>query len=374
MREQKKLKVFLLASPHPQFDEILDFPPEGIEYEKTRTKLKYHGLLSEMKIKLHNTLNNIIPIPRMIKIKTDANLIHSSRGIIIVCSDKPWIVDVECGNVFTSFNWKAMRNPLAQRIIRKALLSKNCKKILPQSEAAKRNLLLALNCKGFEDKIEILYLALRSCKKKKVNRKDGKVILSFIGKAFYAKGANDLLEAYAILAQKYKNLELRFKGDIPKEFSKTRLPGLKFIKGNFSRDKLFEKMYLNADIFVLPTHIDNYGLVYLEAMSAGLPLVGTTSFTVPEIIKDGKNGFLIKTDLSWENYFPYDKEKEFNRELKKIHPEIVSQLVEKLSILIENKALRERMGKYNRHLIEKGKFSIKERNKKLRRIYDGALK
>jgi len=32
------------------------------------------------------------------------------------------------------------------------------------------------------------------------------------------------------------------------------------------------------------------------------------------------------------------------------------------------------MGKYNRQLIEKGKFSIKERNKKLRRIYEEALR
>ena len=53
-------------------------------------------------------------------------------------------------------------------------------------------------------------------------------------------------------------------------------------------------MYLSADIFVLPTMKDHYGVVFLEAMSAGLPLVGTRSFTVPELIEDGKNGFLVE--------------------------------------------------------------------------------
>ena len=52
-------------------------------------------------------------------------------------------------------------------------------------------------------------------------------------------------------------------------------------------------MYLESDIFVFPTQKDHYGVVLLEAMSAGLPLVGTRSFTVPELIKDGYNGFLI---------------------------------------------------------------------------------
>ena len=43
-------------------------------------------------------------------------------------------------------------------------------------------------------------------------------------------------------------------------------------------------------------------------------------------------------------------------------------------ILIENKKLREKMGKNSFKLVDTGKFSIKKRNKKLRRIYDEALK
>jgi len=379
--EKKTIKVHILASPHPQFDEILDFPPEGVKYEIDRVKTSYHGWFTEKKIALHGKLMSIFPIPRMTHTKTKADLVHSTRGILQIKQKKPWIIDLESGGIFVSFRFSALRNPLTKKIIGNALKSRKCKKILPQSEAAKKNLMKVVDCSKFRDKIEVLYLAMRPCNKKKINRKDKRIILSFIGKEFYGKGGHDLLKAYEILTKKYKNLELKFKGDIPKKYLPLakKLKGLKIINEYFSRDKLFDEMYLSSDIFVLPTHSDNYGVVFLEAMSAGLPLVGTTSFTVPELIEDGKNGFLIKTPYSWENYL--DKKNKLNtkkivKDWEKSHPEIVKQLVEKLSILIENKRLREKMGENGRKMIEdeNGKFSISKRNRQLRKIYEEALR
>ena len=91
-------------------------------------------------------------------------------------------------------------------------------------------------------------------------------------------------------------------------------------------------------------------------------------------MEEGKNGFLVKTDLTHENY--YGKGREYIRDRGKVDRSIVNQLVEKLSLLIENKKLREKMGKAGRKMIEdkKGKFSIERRNKQLREIYEGALK
>jgi len=60
---------------------------------------------------------------------------------------------------------------------------------------------------------------------------------------------------------------------------------------------------------------------------------------------------------------------------EKPHPEIIKQIVEKLSILIENKRLREKMGENGRKMIEdeNGKFSISKRNRQLRKIYEYTL-
>ncbi len=376
--KMKKIKVHLLASAHPQFDEILDFPPKDVQYTVSRVKIRYHGKFTENRITWHKKILNILPLPRMTHTKTDADIVHSTRGIIQIKQKKPWIIDLECGPIFTSFNWKAMKNPIVRGIIMNALTAKNCKKILPQSEAAKRTFIQAIgkeNYNKIKNKVEILYLALRPCKKKKIKRKDKKVILSFVGRAFYGKGGPHLLKAYENLTKKYNNLELKYKGKIPErwmDFAK-KLKGFKYVEGYLSRDELFEKMYLSSDIYVMPTNKDNYGVVFLEAMSAGLPIVSTTSMTVPEIIKDGKNGFLVKTNLSHENY--YDRKKEYERRRGKVDWNIVNQLVEKLSILIEDKKLREKMGKAGRKMIEdkNGKFSIEKRNKQLRKIYEECL-
>ena len=374
----KKIKVHLLASPHPQFNEIIDFPPKDVQYTVSRVKTRYHGWFTEKRITWHKNILNILPLPRMTHTKTDADIVHSTRGIIQIKQKKPWIIDLECGPIFTSFNWKAMKNPVVRKIIMNALISENCKRILPQSEAAKKTFIWAIGKKNYnkiKDKVEVLYLTLRPCKKKKINRKDGKVVLSFIGKSFYGKGGPHLLKAYEILTKKYKNLELKYKGDIPEEWMNfvKKLQGFELIKGYFSRDKLFEKMYLSSDIYVMPTNKDNYGVVFLEAMSAGLPIVSTTSMTVPEIVQEGKNGFLVKTNFSHENY--YGRKEEYERIRKKVDWNIVNQLVEKLSILIEDKKLREKMGKRGRKMIEdkNGKFSTEKRNKQLRKIYEECL-
>jgi len=375
----KKIKVHLLASAHPQFDEILDFPPKDVQYTVNRVKTRYHGWFTEKRITWHKKILNILPLPRMTHTKTDADIVHSTRGIIQVKQKRPWIIDLECGPIFTSFNWKAMQNPLIRKTIMAALTSKNCKKILPQSNAAKRTFIQAIGEKNYEkikNKVEVLYLSLRPCKKRRNNRKHGKVILSFVGRSFYGKGGPHLLKAYEILTKKYKNLEINYKGDIPQEWMKfaKKLTGFKHVKGYLSREELFEKMYLSSDIYVMPTNKDNYGVVFLEAMSAGLPIVSTTSMTVPEIVKDGKNGFLVKTDLSHENY--YTRIKDYEKRRIKIDWNIVNQLVEKLSILIDDKKLREKMGKAGRKMIEdkNGKFSIEKRNNELRKIYEDCLK
>jgi glycosyltransferase involved in cell wall biosynthesis len=157
------------------------------------------------------------------------------------------------------------------------------------------------------------------------------------------------------------------------DFAKS-LPGFEHMTDkHLSRDELFDKMYLTSDIYVMPTNKDNYGVVFLEAMSAGLPIVATTSFTVPELVEDGVTGFLIKTNLTHENY--YDRVDQYNKDIRKVNMNIVKQLVEKLSILIENKELREKMGKTARAKIEdeNNKLNINCRNKRLREIYEEAL-
>jgi glycosyltransferase involved in cell wall biosynthesis len=60
------------------------------------------------------------------------------------------------------------------------------------------------------------------------------------------------------------------------------------------------QLYANADVFVLPALVEALGVVLLEAMAAGLPVVSTRVGGVPEIVEDGENGVLVEPDASQE--------------------------------------------------------------------------
>ena len=51
--------------------------------------------------------------------------------------------------------------------------------------------------------------------------------------------------------------------------------------------------YRKASVFVMPSLMEGFGLVFLEAMSQGLPVIGGNVGGTLELIKDGKNGFLV---------------------------------------------------------------------------------
>ena len=66
-----------------------------------------------------------------------------------------------------------------------------------------------------------------------------------------------------------------------------RLPGL---IDTSTRNKLLAA----ADVFLLPSHGENFPMVVLEAMAAGLPIVATRVGAVPEMIAHGETGLLIE--------------------------------------------------------------------------------
>jgi glycosyltransferase involved in cell wall biosynthesis len=51
--------------------------------------------------------------------------------------------------------------------------------------------------------------------------------------------------------------------------------------------------YASADAFIFPSRTETLGLVLLEAMAAGCPVVAANSGGIPDIVTDGVNGFLF---------------------------------------------------------------------------------
>lgn len=58
-------------------------------------------------------------------------------------------------------------------------------------------------------------------------------------------------------------------------------------------DDQLAKIYAEASVFVLPSTQEGQGLVFLEAMQAGLPVIGLKNTVIEEFISDGEQGFLV---------------------------------------------------------------------------------
>ncbi|PIS34965.1 MAG: hypothetical protein COT36_04825 [Parcubacteria group bacterium CG08_land_8_20_14_0_20_38_56] len=63
-------------------------------------------------------------------------------------------------------------------------------------------------------------------------------------------------------------------------------------RGEIKHDEL-AKIYNQADIFVHASYVETLGMVIMEAMASGLPVIATKTSGAKDLVKDGKTGFLV---------------------------------------------------------------------------------
>lgn len=57
-----------------------------------------------------------------------------------------------------------------------------------------------------------------------------------------------------------------------------------------------KRLLLGADVYCLPSRYDSFGMGYIEAMAAGLPVVALNRQAIPDVVPDGQAGFLLDDD------------------------------------------------------------------------------
>jgi len=119
-----------------------------------------------------------------------------------------------------------------------------------------------------------------------------------VARTYPRKRLDDLLRAAALLRDRIPEVQIRIVGDGPMSGPLRRLHeelalgDRVVLLGEVSRTQLSVE-YVRADCFCLPTVQEGFGLVFAEAMAAGLPVVACRAAAVPEIVEDGRTGLLV---------------------------------------------------------------------------------
>jgi len=119
----------------------------------------------------------------------------------------------------------------------------------------------------------------------------------YAGKFIPRKHIDLTVKALAILKDKYSfQFDLYGKGQEENKIrlmAKELLGDIAIFHGQVSRDEMLKTME-EADIFIMPSTQETFGLVYIEAMSKGCIPIGVEGEGIDGVIQDGVNGYLVR--------------------------------------------------------------------------------
>ena len=127
---------------------------------------------------------------------------------------------------------------------------------------------------------------------------DGFLRVLSVSRLVASKGQDDLLKAIALLTKRGHRVRLRIGGNGPelellqKLAAELGIADLVTFLGSLPEEQYLEEMR-NTDLFVLASHGEPMGVVYMEAMATEAGTIGTSAGGVGEIITSGVNGLLV---------------------------------------------------------------------------------
>jgi glycosyltransferase involved in cell wall biosynthesis len=132
----------------------------------------------------------------------------------------------------------------------------------------------------------------------------GRCKLLFVGVDWAKKGGDIAFETLIELERLGTPADLTIVGCAPpRSVSHRNLRVFRFLdKNDPGQRKELETLYLESDLFLLPTRADCTPIALCEANAFGLPAISTNTGGVPEVIRNGENGFLLPPSARGAEY------------------------------------------------------------------------
>lgn len=128
---------------------------------------------------------------------------------------------------------------------------------------------------------------------------DGDPSILFVGSNFFRKGLPSLARAVALLSREdLSQVEVhvvgrdRNQGELEKLLQLLGVSDRFHFHGRLNRDRT-RAMFQRVEVTCVPSLVEAFGLVYLESMMAGTPVIAGNVGGTVEFLRDGENGFLV---------------------------------------------------------------------------------
>ncbi len=135
--------------------------------------------------------------------------------------------------------------------------------------------------------------------RKELGIREGDLVAGVVGKIYEGKGQREVILAVAALSPQYPNLKLLVAGEVGDKSYYRRLQDIVQANGLEGRVLFFGyhpdlvNVLKIMNVLVAASVVESFGRVALEGMAAGVPVLAVRAGGLPEIVKHGRNGFLV---------------------------------------------------------------------------------
>ena len=273
------------------------YPPTGVEYVIAKRRESWLNRV------IRSPIKGFLPV-------IDGDGIDIVESIISpAISPRPWVCSVANFQEVLAFNVAGVPTPKFVRrlLVERLFRDQRFLGFAFWSEAGRKTM---LDYGGVRDpaihrKAHVIYPAVAH-QPDRTDDGECRDIVLFSGD-FFRKGGVHVVEAFERVQGRYPSLQLRLCCDpetdfrvgdplLREEFLRRIRANPRIVMGRVPRSVMIGGLLPRSVAYLLPTYDEAFGFAILEAMAAGVPVIATREFAIPELVEDGKSGWLIDYD------------------------------------------------------------------------------